>query len=566
MKEHARPGRFLHKQFMLRLVAIGVFMNGLLVLFSALLSHLLIFGHVARSDVRISLALVIGMSLIYLSSLIVRRKQAAWAITLVVYAFLLGINVSSLLAADSLSSYGLSHLLRSVILPVGVVCGLAYYRHEFTVKSDIRNFTLSLRFIALVLLIAFFYGVGGFLLLDRHDFHQEINLPLAAHYTVDQFNITTTHPAQAYTERGRLFLYSLSLVSTLSLIYAAISLFQPLRARFSDQARNRQAMDRILTKHGGSSEDYFKLYPYDKQYFLTPDQSAGLAFRVERGVALIVGDPAGDKYACNQLLEMFEELCHTNDWLPAFIHTEPKWSSFYKKNDFALQKIGEEAILELNHFIDKVLTGKYFRNIVSKFERAQYKAELLVPPHTDKIMNQLKTVSSDWLSIPGREERGLMMGYFDISYIRNCPVMVLRDTEGTIQAFINQIPSFDPKEANYDLLRHTKQALGNSNDFLLLSFAKYLSEQGFERLNLGLCPLHGLKVSGSGDKTIINSTLEFVYSNGNRFYSFSGLYRFKAKYEPNWQGRYIAYRGGIRGFTRTINALNRGMSHIHHSR
>ena len=50
-----------------------------------------------------------------------------------------------------------------------------------------------------------------------------------------------------------------------------------------------------------------------------------------------------------------------------------------------------------------------------------------------------------------------------------------------------------------------------------------------------------------------------VYSNMDRMYSFSGLYRFKNKYEPNWRERYIAYKGGIRGFTKVMNALIKTM-------
>jgi lysylphosphatidylglycerol synthetase-like protein (DUF2156 family) len=50
-----------------------------------------------------------------------------------------------------------------------------------------------------------------------------------------------------------------------------------------------------------------------------------------------------------------------------------------------------------------------------------------------------------------------------------------------------------------------------------------------------------------------------VYSNGDRFYSFSGLHRFKDKYHPDWQDRYIAYPGGVRNFTRILTALNRAM-------
>jgi lysylphosphatidylglycerol synthetase-like protein (DUF2156 family) len=54
--------------------------------------------------------------------------------------------------------------------------------------------------------------------------------------------------------------------------------------------------------------------------------------------------------------------------------------------------------------------------------------------------------------------------------------------------------------------------------------------------------------------------MRFVYANGDRFYSFSGLHRFKSKYEPTWTNRYIAYRGGVRGFSRSLYALNKAMN------
>jgi len=560
MSEPHKLSNSIHKPFMLGLVAFGVFANGALLLLG-ILGRLQLFRRLPTSDARVSVTIVIGMSLLYLSTLLVRRKQAAWLITLIVYGFLLGSNISEMAAAHPIGSFGLAHFLRSIVLPLVIVGSLTYYRHEFTVKSDIRNFTLSLRFVAIALLTTFVYGVLGFLLLDKRDFHLEISLAQAAHYTVDQFNITTTHPLVAHTDRGRLFLYSLSLVSIMSLVYAAVALFQPIRARFSDQTHNRERLWELLSELHGSSEDFFKIWPHDKEYFMTPSNQAGLAFRVERGVALVVGDPVGKKTATAQLMNSFHELCRTNDWLPAFVHTEPKWSSFYKSHDYTLQKIGQEAIVPLETFVHTTAHAKYFRNIDTKFKRQGYTSELLTPPHNDAILDRLQHISDEWLTLPGRTERGFMLGYFTRQYMQQCTVMVIRDAAGTIQAFINQIPSFDPAEANYDLLRQTKSALGNINDYLLIEFSRYLLSAGFSRLNLGLCPLVGLN-NRTDDKTIVDNALQFVYSNGDRFYSFSGLYRFKAKYEPAWQNRYIAYRGGLRGFTRTVNALNRAMSRV----
>jgi len=88
----------------------------------------------------------------------------------------------------------------------------------------------------------------------------------------------------------------------------------------------------------------------------------------------------------------------------------------------------------------------------------------------------------------------------------------------------------------------------------LLNFIDRLSAQHYSQLNLGLCPLVGVADNADG-RSVIDSVLNFVYANGDRLYAFSGLYRFKSKYEPAWRDRYIAYQGGLRGLTRTANAL-----------
>ena len=169
-------------------------------------------------------------------------------------------------------------------------------------------------------------------------------------------------------------------------------------------------------------------------------------------------------------------------------------------------------------------------------------------------MDRIKEVSDQWLSRGSHMERGYALGYFNHGYISNCQLAIARDDAGTIQAFLNLVPAnFDKKEATYDLLRSSNQALGNVNDFLLINLAQSLKKDGYVRLNLGLCPLVGIE--GEESKGLVGSVLRFAYANGDRFYSFSGLYRFKDKYGPNWQPRYVVYKGGVRGFSKTMNAL-----------
>ncbi len=551
------------RSLLLLLLSYGVAVHGLLMIADTLAEQVDIrfsrhhFLHV--NGFALDASILFGLTLLYLSTLLRRGKRTAWAAALLMYGVILVFALYRIYRTGDAAPtyYSLVAGIR-LVLPVLAVVGLWALRKQFTVRSDLRSFASSLRFIVLILTVAFAYGTVGFVLLDRHDFHQEITVPDAMHRTIDQFDLTTSHSLQPSTRRARLFLDSLSVVSTGAVGYAIISLFQPIRARLVDGSRQREVVRRLLDSHRGSSEDFFKLWPHDKLYFFNLSHTAGLGYGVYRGVALVVGDPFGARDAFDNLLTSFTDFCRTNDWQMAFIHTEPKYHDLYARHGFDLQKIGEEAIVHLGQYEAEVRGNKYFRQIGNKFTKQGYSAELLPPPHNDAVIARLHTISEDWLRQPGRTERRFLMGHFTAAYMQQCSIMVLRDAAGTIQAFINQVPSFDPREANFDLLRHTHNSLGNANDFLLMQFITYVQTEGFTRLNLGLCPLSGLD-GAVEDRSVIDSALRFLYANGDRFYSFSGLRRFKAKYEPEWSGRYIAYRGGIRGFTRVLNALNKAM-------
>lgn len=544
------------------LIAWAVLINGLIIIAGTLIDQ---FGmrrgrlqlHFS-DDALFGTPLIIGLTLLYLGSLLMRRKQAAWYVAVIIYAFVLALGFFELARLPLAHHLAIWRILRYIVLPLIVLGGLVVTHNEFTVKSDIKSFRESAGFIFIILVVTLLYGVGGFMLMDNHDFHQTIGFWSALHHTIDQFGLTTNHNFIPYTRRARAFVDSLSVISIGALAYMLLSLFQPLKARFYDQSHNRELVQYLLETHGGSSEDYFKLWPHDKIYFLSDDQTAALAFRVHRGVALVAGDPIGNQHHYTKLLDNFLSQCADNDWSPAFIHTEPKYAGFYERHGFTLQKIGEEAIVNLDAYNSSVAQNKYFRNIRNKFEKLGYKTETLLPPHNAALVERLAIVSKEWRQRPGRDERGFMMGYFTPEYMQRCSVMVARDAAGTIQAFINQVPSFDPAEANFDLLQHTEASPTNINDYLLMNFIDYVAGQSFKRLNLGLCPLVGLDKKDEND-TLIDSALRLAYSKGGRIYSFSGLEKFKAKYEPDWSPRYIAYRGGIRGFTRTLNALNQVM-------
>jgi len=541
----------------LEIVAGLVLLSGLLTISGVLLSIL----HARRANIVLTDArftVLVGLSFVYLASLLRRGKYNAWLIGLPLYGYLVVRNIQHFIF-DFPDGVRLVPAILNLAIPILALLGLIIFRRQFNVRSEVRNFATALRRSIIILLVAFLYGTIGFQLFDTPDFHREIPVPTGAHYTVDQFGLTTNHQLEPQTKRANLFLGSLSVISLGSVFYVLVSLFAPIRFRLSHSAHDYEDMARLLRQSPSSSEDFFKLWPRDKAYFFDAGRSAGLAYKSTYGVALVVGDPAGDKAEFGHLIRQFQEYCRVNDWEPAFVHVEKINAALYGSLGFELQKIGEEAIVDISHYVKSVMPNKYFRHIVNRFEREKYTTEILEPPHGAAVLSRLREVSDDWLTVPGRAERGFMMGYFNYDYIQQCPVMVARDEAGTIQAFINRVPSFNEREANFDFVRHTKGSPGNINDYLMLNFINYLHRQAVPRLNMGLSPLAGLEASDEKDRSAIDGILSFTYSNASRFYSFKGLNRFKSKYEPAWEDRYIVYYGGLRGFSRTMTALMRAM-------
>lgn len=550
-----------HQKLLLNAISVIVIFNGLQIIATTLWAQLHLHSAARLNDAIISLPLVSGMTLVYLGTLLNRRKQAAWAVIVPLYTFLLGFNITQYFNVEK--THQPAFIIRSIIIPLAIVTALIAFRKVFTVKSAIQSFSLSFQTIILLFIITFAYGTIGYSLLDSHDFHREISLTTAMHHTIDQFDFTTDEALQPQTKRATVFIDTLNILTAVTVGYAIIALFGPFRSKFTQQQRHREAVETLLKNNSDDSDDFFKLWPHDKNYYFETTNHqpvAAIAYRVVKGVALVVSEPIAKPKNREMLLNTFLDSCAVNDWLPAFIHISDRHRQDYLNKGFQLQKIGQEAIISVPHFLETVAPGKYFRQISNRFTKNGYTAEVLQPPHSTDLINRLRDVSDEWLQMPGRQERGFMMGYFNSDYLQQCNIIVARDSAGTIQAFLNQIPTYRTDEANFDMLRHSSKALGNINDYLMMAFIDAVHKQGYQTLNMGLCPLAGLD-KHSENSNMIDSTLRFVYANGNRFYSFSGLERFKAKYEPTWSDRYIAYRGGFRGFTRSVYALNKAMNH-----
>jgi len=96
-----------------------------------------------------------------------------------------------------------------------------------------------------------------------------------------------------------------------------------------------------------------------------------------------------------------------------------------------------------------------------------------------------------------------------------------------------------------DLMRGGEEARnGGLMDFLILECISRFREQGVTEVSLGNAPLADVRAEGDVEPNRQERATRFLFENFDRFYGYKSLFRFKRKYHPDWQGRYLAYPPG----------------------
>jgi phosphatidylglycerol lysyltransferase len=80
-------------------------------------------------------------------------------------------------------------------------------------------------------------------------------------------------------------------------------------------------------------------------------------------------------------------------------------------------------------------------------------------------------------------------------------------------------------------------------DFLFIELMLWARIQGYHWFNLGMAPLAGLEQRPLAPTWHRLATL--LYRYGENFYNFEGLRRYKQKFDPVWEPRYLAAPGGL---------------------
>lgn len=333
-----------------------------------------------------------------------------------------------------------------------------------------------------------------------------------------------------YHIHGALLAHTISAFLVTSLLVILWILFRPYRYRLQSEGSTRA--EALLKKYSTSSEDFFKLWPQDKEYFFSSKTDGFVAYKIAGSVCFALADPIGQSPPA--LIHEFTAWCRARRLTVCFLPVAAQSLPLYKATGLETYQIGASAVINLEAFLSVTIHDKWWRWKRNSATKAGFAYHVAQPPHSDKLLKELQNVSDAWLTKQGRTERGFALGYFDQTYMQQCAIHYITDNQHKMVAFTNQLPLFQRAQtATVDLLRYVPDA-NNAMPYLQYKTMETCkASDGFTYFDLGFVPFAKAK----SPLLTVAKTL-----TGDRF-SARGLEQFKNKFNPDWNETYIAYDG-----------------------
>jgi phosphatidylglycerol lysyltransferase len=297
----------------------------------------------------------------------------------------------------------------------------------------------------------------------------------------------------------------------------------------------------------------------DKSLLFHPSGEAFLMYAIEGSSWVVMGDPIGKESRFAELLWQFRELCDYHDGSPVFYQVRPHYLPDYLELGLTPFKLGEEAIVDLRQFTLSSSKWRSLRQSHAKALRDGLSFEVIPAEAVAPWLPQLRAISDAWMEGKEGREKGFSVGSFEADYLCSGPVALVRH-EQTLVGFANLWTSQSLYELSVDLMRyHPGLTSGGVMDFLFTELLAWGQVQGYQQFNLGMAPMSGF--ANHPLASFWGKLGKVLYVRGNRFYNFQGLRRYKEKFNPEWQPRYLLCPGGMalpRILTNLVSLISRG--------
>jgi phosphatidylglycerol lysyltransferase len=467
-------------------------------------------------------AVLTGLVLLLLAGGIARGKRVAYRLTMVV------------LAASILFDLVKDLDFESASLAAWIAFGLWWFRHHFAADSDPSTVRWGLAVLAGGLALAFVYAVFGTVVLESQ-LKPEAGV-VGTFESVTAALIGNPTRYRAVTERASWFLGTLPVMSYGLVLFALVLLLRPVLAPRA-AAADRERVHRLLNVWGRNHISHLAVHGATSYHWFAEDGC--VAFSLRGRTALALGDPICPPELVKPGLEDFVAYCERQDWIPAFYQVDSERE--YRQLAFTLVPIGSEALIPTRTFGLEGRERHDLRYAVKRCEKEGARFSFMSGPEALASHSQeLHTVSGTWLQSRRGPELSYSLGTLSTLTDPDITVGLAFAAGGRLEAFVSWLPVPARKGWTLDLMRRRPDSIYGAIEALIVKSIEEAAERGIEEVSLGVAP----RVIVAGDSSgPMDRALRAMYWGLDRFQRSRSLHRFKAKFCPTWEDRYLAAPG-----------------------
>jgi lysyl-tRNA synthetase, class II len=487
--------------------------------------------------------LIIGLALLMVSHGLRRRKRRAWAAAVA----LLAIGLVSHTVLGLILRHIAPHALRPSIRPavaVGtavVLVGFVLFRREFYAVGDRGSRWRALWVLGYLVVADVLIGLA-YLALSRNGLVgtyspwervQTVVVNLAG------FSGPVLFKSDSTADHFNVFTSGLGLFT---LVVAAFMFLRPARRTSRMSSGDADGIRQLLAKHGAQdSLGYFALRN-DKNVLWSPSGKSCIGYRVLSGVMLASGDPLGDPEAWPGAIRVFLDEAARHAWVPAVMGCSELAAQIWcREGDLTALELGDEAVVNVADF---TLDGRAMRNVRQMNTRVckeGYTAQLRrVEDLSRDEIARINRQADTWRGSPIERGWSMALGRVGGEHDGRC-VIATACQDGEMRALLHFVPWGDDG-LSLDLMRRDRSAKPGLNDFMIVEAIKLAPQLGVKRISLNFAMFRAALERGEriGAGPVLRAwrgLLLFL----SRWFQIESLYRFNAKFGPEWVPRFLIF-------------------------
>ncbi len=464
-------------------------------------------------------ALVTGLILIVLANALWRRKRAAWVVALLVLA----------LSTATLALNSTPFDLR-VILSAALLLWMVRQRAHFHARSDSPSVREGATIIlGAVLFLLLYSGVGIYVLAVRSGEAHDLESVVRA---IGQLLLALQPPAWlAALEPGRFLIMSVYATAVLTLLYAFFQLMRPVLLPRPVTEAERARAGVLVMAHGRNAISRLALLPNVSYYF--SEGGSVVAFVLEGRAAVALGDPIGPDGDKLPSIVGFAEHCRRNDWLPAFYQATDTYLAHYERAGFDTMAVGREAVLD----VGDVDNGSGVVLEARQLLQRGYRAASQMPPHPPALLEELRMINDEWMTVTQGDSQGLLLSHFDEAQAAQSPLVLTITPRSLISAYATVIMDPAGEALAIDALRHRPEVQEGTLELLIVTLLEWARRQNFKTISLGA------GVTEMSMDALLGGASERLLAEDEKEAAMEQVERARARFSPRWRPRYLVYPG-----------------------